>query len=188
MKKWLRILLIADFFMLLAAGMLLPIYALFVEKIGGDILAASGSWAIFTFTSGFLIWLFGKWEDKVKHLEKMVFGGYLFRCIGFLGFFFVANKYHLFGIQAILGIGIAASLPAYDSLYSKLLSKGKFASEWGTWEGMSMMVAALAAVIGGIVANYLGFKILFLIMFASSLLGLLISTTLFSKAFKAVAK
>lgn len=188
MKKWLRILLFADFFMLLAMGMLTPIYAIFVERIGGDILAASGAWAIFTFTSGFFIWVFGKWEDRIKHLEKMIFLGYLLRCIAFLGYFFVANKYHLFGIQTLLGIGIALSLPAYDSLYSRLLTKGKSASEWGTWEGMNMMVAALAAIIGGLVANYFGFKILFLVMFASSLIGLLISITLLSKAFEVVAK
>lgn len=188
MKKWLRILLFSDFFILLAAGMLTPIYAIFVEEIGGDILAASGAWALFTFTSGFLIWLFGKWEDKTKHLEKMVFWGYLIRCIAFLGYFFVANKYQLFGIQILLGIGMATSLPAYDSLYSKLLSKGKYASEWGTWEGVNLMAAAAAAIIGGVIANFFGFKILFLVMFASGLIGLIISSTLLSGKFRDAIK
>jgi len=188
MKKWLKILLVADAFMYLAAGMFEPIYAIFVEKIGGDILTASGAWAAFTFTSGFLIWLFGKWEDRVKHLEKMIFLGYALRSCAFLGYFFVANKFHLFAVQILLGIGLATSLPAYDALYSKLLSKGRFASEWGAWEGVYMMVSAAAAITGGAIANFFGFKALFLVMFASSLVGLFASTSLFSKGFRKSVK
>lgn len=181
MRKGLKILLFADFFMLLAFGMITPIYAIFVEEIGGDILSASGAWAIFALTSGFLIWLFGKWEDRVKHLEKMVFLGYLLRCLGFLGYFFVVNKYHLFGVQILLGMSLAMSTPAYDSLYSKFLSKGKFASEWGAWEAMNMIVGGVAALFGGIIANYFGFKTLFIIMFLNGIVGVLISSVLLSK-------
>ncbi|MBW2963362.1 MFS transporter [Candidatus Woesearchaeota archaeon] len=181
MKKWLKVLLAADFFLLLSMGMIIPIYAIFVEKIGGDVLAASGAWAVFTFTSGILIWLFGLWGDKVKHLEKMIFFGYLIRSFAFLGYFFVSNQYHLFFVQTVLGVGVAASLPAYDGLYSRMLSKGKFASEWGTWEGMNLIVAAIAAIIGGTIAKYLGFKTLFIIMFVSGLIGALISLFLMSK-------
>lgn len=184
MKKWLKVLLLADFFMMFAIGMLTPIYAIFVKEIGGDILAASGAWAIFTFTCGILIFIIGRWEDRVQHLEKMVFLGYMLRCFTFIGYFFVANKFHLFGVQVLLGIGAAMTLPAYDSLYSKLLSKGHYASEWGAWEGMDKIVAGVAAIVGGLIASYFGFRVLFLVMFFSSLVGLFISAKLFSKGFK----
>jgi MFS family permease len=187
-NKVLRILLFADFFMLLAMGMLTPIYAIFVEEIGGDILSASGAWAIFTLTSGVLILLIGKWEDKQKQkgipYKRFIFFGYLIRSIAFLSYFFVADKYQLFLVQVLLGIGVATTVPAFDSLYSRFLSKGRFASEWGAWEGMNMIVAAIAAVIGGFIAAFLGFKVLFLIMFAASLVGLAISTRLPSKKIK----
>jgi MFS family permease len=189
MKKWLKILLFADFFMILAMGMLTPIYAIFVEEIGGDILSASSAWAIFTLTSGILIFLMGRWEDKQRKkgisFKRFIFFGYLIRSIAFLSYFFVADKYQLFLVQILLGIGVATTVPAYDSLYSRFLSKGRFATEWGAWEGMNMIVAALAAITGGIIATYFGFKTLFLIMFAASLIGLAISTRLPSKKIKA---
>jgi len=47
MKRGLRFLLIADAWVNLALGMIGPIYAIFVEQIGGDILDAS--WAYFTY-------------------------------------------------------------------------------------------------------------------------------------------
>jgi predicted MFS family arabinose efflux permease len=185
MKKWLRYLLIADFFMLLAMWMLTPIYAIFVEEIGGDILAASSAWALFSLTSGVLIYFSGKWQDGLKKRgithNKFISLGYLIRCIAFLGYFFVADKFQLFAVQVLLGIGVAASVPAFDSLYSKLLTKGRYASEWGAWEGMNMIVASIGAVIGGVVASYFGFKALFLVMFASSLIGFIISRGLPSK-------
>jgi MFS family permease len=182
MMKWLKVLLLADFFMILAMGMLTPIYAIFVEEIGGDILSASGAWAMFTFTAGLLIWLLARYQDKARQHgvphKRFISLGYLIRCLAFLGYFFVADKFQLFAVQALLGIGVATSVPAYDSLYSRLLSKGRYASEWGAWEGMNLIVAAIAAVIGGFVANYFGFKTLFLAMFVLSVVGLVISTSL----------
>ena len=47
MRRGLKILLLADGTANLALGMIGPIYALFVEKIGGDILDAG--WAYFAF-------------------------------------------------------------------------------------------------------------------------------------------
>ncbi len=181
MKKGLRILLAVDFFMLLGISMITPIYAFFVEQIGGDILAASGSWAVFAFTSGILMYLIGKWEDKKKHYAKMLFAAYMLRTFTFLGYLFVQNTLHLFGVQIMLGLSFAVSSPSYDALYSKYLDKGKYATEWGLWEGMNMVVTALAALIGGAIATYFGFKTLFIMMFASGVIGTIISSFLISK-------
>ena len=70
MKKWLKVLLVADFFMLVGTGMFAPIYAVFVQKIGGDMLDAGWAWACFALTSGVLMYLIGCWEDKTKHQAK----------------------------------------------------------------------------------------------------------------------
>lgn len=49
MKKQIKILLFTDGLVLVAAAMLAPIYAIFVEKIGGDLLDASLAGAIYIF-------------------------------------------------------------------------------------------------------------------------------------------
>jgi len=186
MRKWLKILLAADFFLILGFGMITPIYAIFVEQIGGNILDASGAWAIFSFTSGILMYLIGKWEDKDKHYAKMLFIGYILRGVAFLGYFFVQNTYHLFGVQLILGLAGAVAIPSYDALYSKFLEKGKFAEEWSLWEGMNMIVGAVAALIGGAIASFFGFKILFLLMFLSAIIGAAIASILMAKEARTV--
>jgi MFS family permease len=83
----------------------------------------------------------------------------------------------------LLGIGVATSIPAYDALYSRFLSKGQKATEWGAWEGVKMIAAAIAALVGGFLATYYGFKILFLVMFLLSVIGVILSKRFPSKKF-----
>jgi MFS family permease len=101
--------------------------------------------------------------------------GYGLKCVGFLGYLFVSNPFELFIAQIILGIGTAIGIPAYDSLYSKWLDRGKYASEWALWEAMDYIISAIAAITGGILVYLYGFQILFVGMFIFSLFGLSIS-------------
>ena len=84
----------------------------------------------------------------------------------------------LFAVQLVLGIGTAVGLPAFDAMYTKNLDKGKYASEWGAWESMNYITAALAASLGGVIAALFGFTVLFAMMalfaLASLFMGILL--------------
>ncbi|NCO11169.1 hypothetical protein CO038_00345 [Candidatus Pacearchaeota archaeon CG_4_9_14_0_2_um_filter_39_13] len=179
MKKGLKFLLVADSLATLALGMLGPIYAIFVEQIGGDILDASWAFFAFTLTSGVVIYIIGKWEDKIKHKEKLISSGYFLVALGCLGYILVYNQISLLGVQVILGFAIALLSPAYDSLYSHYVRKKEEASDWGSWEAMGYIVSAFAALIGGYIASQLGFKALFFVMFLFALFGAFASLSLF---------
>ena len=178
MKKALRILLAADGFVIFAVGLLAPIYAIFVENIGGDILDAGIAYSIYLFVMGFFIFFISRWENHSKYKEKLLAFSYLLFCLGAIGYFLVSNKYHLFAVQVIIGMAEAFNSPVYDGLYSKFLDKGKFITEWGLYASMSSFVNAFAAILGAWLAFEFGFKILFIIMFLFSFIGLLISLKL----------
>ncbi len=178
MRRELKILLLAASLFLLAGGLFGPVYAVFVEEIGGNLLIAGSAYGLFSIITGVLIFLISRWEDHIKYQEKLVIVGYLMSSLGYLGLIFVRAPIHLFIIESIFGIGTAVQTPAYDGLYSKHLDRGKFASEWGLWESMYYIVTAIAATIGGFLANTYGFKVLFLIMFVLSILGLFVSLLL----------
>ncbi|MFC1723387.1 MFS transporter [Nanoarchaeota archaeon] len=175
MKKELHILLLSAGLFMLAGGLFGPIYAVFVEDIGGDLLTAGMAYGAFAIAAGVLILFISKWEDRVKHKEKLLVLGYGMSCVGFLGYLFIDKPWHLFLVQIVFGIGEAVSAPAFDALYSKNVQKGKVASQWGAWEGMDYMIGGVSAVIGGGFASLYGFKSLFGIMFILSLAGLLVS-------------
>ncbi|MBT3582277.1 MFS transporter [Candidatus Woesearchaeota archaeon] len=182
MKKQLKILLAADSFFVLAAGLFGPIYAVYVQQIGGDLLTAGGAYSAFAFTSGILIYLIGKWEDHVKHLDKLLIASYALSCFGFVGYLLIQRPLHLFAVQIVFGIAGAINKPAYDALYSKYLAKTKAASQWGAWEGMVWISSAIGAVVGGYIAQIYGFRTLFTIMLGISIIGLIAVSFLVKKS------
>ena len=178
MNKELKILLLSSVLFTLAGGMFGPIYAIFVEGIGGDLLTAGAAYSIFAIVSGILIFFISRWEDHVKKQEILVVCGYALNCIGFFGYLITKNPLDLFIVQIIFGAGCAIKSPAYDGLYSKHLEKGKFVSEWGLWESIYMITTGLAAIAGGIIGNFYGFRMLFIIMLFSSIIGFIVSIDL----------
>lgn len=181
MQRELKILLSTSGLTILAAGLLGPIYAVFVQEIGGDLLTAGTAYSVFAIAAGVLIFFVSRWEDHVKHKEKLVVLGYFLASFGFAGYLFVRSPLELFFVQALLGISRAVGNPAYDGLYSKHLDKGKFASEWGIWESMNYVVLGIAAALGGLIASQFGFRALFCAMLGLSVVALAISLLLLAK-------
>jgi len=181
MKNKLKILLLSSFFINLSAGFFGPLYAVFVEQIGGNLLTAGSAYAAFSIVAGVLIFFIGKWEDKIKHQEKLLIASRFLAIVGFIGYLTIRNPLDLFMVQIIFGISTAIGTPAFDSLYSKNLQKGKFASQWGTWESMYAITVGIAAIIGGLIAQTYGFKALFIVMLIISILSFISSLFLIKK-------
>lgn len=164
MRRPTRILLTTQMIAVGAAGMLTPIYAIYVQKIGGDIIEAAGAWTIFSIVSGVLTILFGRLTDKVREPEYFIVAGFFVAAAGYFGYTLVQNPLHLFIVQIVLGVSVALMTPAHDALYTEHLDGGRFASEWGFWEGMWNITEAVTAFIGGLIVASFGFKILFIAM------------------------
>lgn len=160
----LRILLITNGFILIANAMLGPIYAIFVERIGGNLLDASMTVAIFALAAGIASLVSGRYSDKVKENELIVVWGYTLIGCGYLLYMFVDSVLFLFLVMAILGIGEAIYSPAFDSLYTKHIDHHKAGLEWGAWETMNYFIYGLGAAFGGILVSFFGFGLLFFIM------------------------
>jgi len=177
--KWkAKYLLISESLYEFAAGLFGPIYAIFVEKIGGDILTAGWAWAIFSIVTGITLYLMGRFEDRLRKDEWVVVIGFSLASLGILGYLFVSKPWHLFVVQAFLGFGWAFGTPALDATYSKNLEKKKMDSQWGVWEASIHIVDGISAFVGGAITFVFGFKALFLIMFLISLAAIVIASTL----------
>lgn len=180
MHRVLKVLISSSIFFNFAAGMFGPIFAIFVQRIGGDVLIASSSWAIYTAAVGILILVFGRFEDKLNKRKVFVTGRAL-NVVAISGYFFVQSPLHLFVVQGILGIAIAMMNPTFEALYSRGIRRGHEAFEWSVWEGSINLVIAGAAVLGGIIVTLFGFKTLFAIMTVVSFLSFIASTFLLKK-------
>jgi predicted MFS family arabinose efflux permease len=162
----LRILLSTNALILLAAAMLGPIYAIFVERIGGDLMDASLAGGIFALVAGIVTLISGKYTDRIKEQEIVVIVGYLIIGCGFMVYSVVNSIAGLFLVQAIIGIGEAIYSPAFDAVYSKHLSVSKSGAQWGAWESMNYFTSSAGAILGGIIVTVFGFNALFFLMTA----------------------
>lgn len=160
----LRILLSTNAIILLSGAMLGPIYALFVEDVGGDLLDASIAGGLFAVAAGIVVFLFGRWSDQVKESELIIVAGYLIVALGFLLLVFVTEVWMLFVVQVIIGFGEAVYSPAFDAVYSKHLTKKSAGAQWGAWESMNYFITAIGAILGGLIVTEFGFVPLFVIM------------------------
>ena len=149
---------------LMAGAMLGPIYALFVEDIGGDLMDASIAGSIFALVAGITTLVSGRYSDKMRENELIVVLGYVIMGIGFLSYAWVASIVMLFVVQAIVGLGEAIYAPAFDAVYSKHLDGRKSGAQWGAWEAMNYFTTAVGAVVGGGIVTLFGFQVLFVVM------------------------
>lgn len=144
--------------------MLGPIYALFVDEIGGGILEAGITMSAFALAGAITTMISGYYADKIRENELIMVLGYALMGFGFLMFNFANSIWFLIIIQLMLGVGEAIYSPAYNAIYSKHLTQGNAGKEWGLWQVIDYLTYAAGAAIGGYIASTLGFNVLFTVM------------------------
>ncbi len=159
-----RVLISLNTILTFSIGMFAPFYAVFVAKIGGGAFLAGVSWACFSIMSGVLILVLSKWESRVKRRHVLLATGYLIRSVVFLSYAFMDSIQQLLITQVLWGVAAALGTPAFDALYSSNVSGENAILEWGDWEGIAAIATGLAALVGGLLIQVAGFKVLFLFM------------------------
>lgn len=145
-------------------GMLAPIFALFAERVGGDILDISWAWATYLILAGFLYIVIGKATDIYGNKEKTMVVGYALNALFTFGYLLVSAPWHLFVIQAGLGVAAAMASPTWDALYARHEEEKHSGFKWGLAGGTAQIITGIAIVIGGYIVNYWSFTTLFVII------------------------
>ncbi len=184
MVRILRILSLSSWLSWFGTASLGPIYAIFVERIGGNILDAGAAWAVFSIVMGLLMMGIGRIEDRRFDRRKILTLGYSIITLATLGYLFVRNPYQLLGIQALLGIGTALYYPTWDTLFSHAIEKDRESTEWALQEGGYQISGGIAALVGSFIAGIYGFQALFITMASIQATSVIASLFLFSKKYK----
>jgi predicted MFS family arabinose efflux permease len=169
LNKSLRILIMVNTGMVFVLGLFAPFYAIFIQRIGGDIAFAGFSWAVFSILSGVLILFFAKWELRVKEQELLLGLGYLIRAFVFLSYAFMDNLSQLILTQVLWGVAAALGTPAFDAVYQAHTNKEDSIVQWGGWEGIAAIATGVAALVGGTLIQTFGYEAVFLGMSGLSL-------------------
>ena len=147
-----------------AANFLGPLYAVFVERLHGDVLSISISWSIFLFSATFFGFLIARYGDKVEHKKKLLIAGYVIRAVVWILFIFVTNMWQLIILQIILGLGEAIGTPGFSAYFAEHLVDGEQVREYADWNIIGNLTTAVSTVMGGIVVHFAGFHVMFYLM------------------------
>ncbi len=154
-------------------GIIVPIYAVFVQKIGGDILEASGAVATFYVVCGLTTLFVHRLKWSQKNRVKLMTWGWFLWVVGIATYFLISNIATLFLAQVLTALGNAVADPAFDAELEDNTTEETASYEWGQFEALKDIFQGVAAFIGGIVAGVFGFRTLIMIMVATATISFL---------------
>ena len=164
LSKLSRILIFASSLWYFGEGLFGPLFAVYAEKIGGDILDISWAWAAYLMVTGICYILFGNLVNKTKYKKQVMIAGYALNAVFTFAYLFVYNTKTLLLVQVGLGIAEAMSTPIWDSLFASNLEDTENTFHWGLASGHPHVISGIAIAIGGLIANYFSFNTLFIFM------------------------
>jgi MFS family permease len=163
MNRYIKVLLTGSYLWYFGAGLFGPLYALFAQDIGGDILDLTAAYSLYLISTGLLSICVGRLSDSHSRYRLMM-AGYAINAMATFGYLLVDTPNKLFVIQALLGVAAAFATPTWDSLFAIHIDRKRIGEEWGYCDGGPNIVSGVALLAGGLVAASLGFATLFILM------------------------
>jgi MFS family permease len=179
MTRFSKTLLYTDLLMTTSLGLFLPFLAVIIlhDVLDATILQVGYAIAFYAIAKAIAQLIVTRYvgEDlELKRQIKVLTIGSILITIVPIGYMFISDMKYVYVLQAVWGIGEALLAPAWFSLFNKSLTQGKEGKAWAWRETLALFVAAIAAIVGGAIAQYENYRLIFggaaLLMAASSFL------------------
>lgn len=171
--RWLTI---SDFILASSYGLIAPIFAIFASDYikGGNVQIAGVAMTIFLLTKSLAQIPAASIIDKIKGEKDdfwvLIIGSILTAIIP-LFYILTRTPAQLFLIQFINGIVTAATFPSWMAIFTRHIDKNKEGMEWGIYFTLTDLSSAITGAVGGTLALYFGFNIVFIGVSVISLIG-----------------
>ena len=159
-----KILLWSSNIWIFADGLLGPLFAVFAQRIGGDIFEITWAWAIFLVTTGVISIFVGKISDSVVSKETLITLGYALTSLFTFSYLLVETPLHLLLVQAGLGFALALCNAPWYALYDEHSDDERNGYTWGLTDGWGKILSGIAIVLGGFIVSVFSFEALFITM------------------------
>ena len=171
-----RFLIISDVVLAGAAGLLGPIFALFIEDFiqGGNAAVAGVAAGVYLFTKSILQIPIANFIDKIRGEKDDFWLMFIFTIlIAFIPLFYlvISTPFQLYIVQFALGFFTAFTFPSYMAIFTRHIDKEKEGTEWGVYFTFTDLIGAALAIVGGYVATTQGFPTLIVAVVVVSFVG-----------------
>lgn len=162
-----------------ADGLFGPLFAVFAQQIGGNVLDIAWAWGLYLVVTGVCVILVGNLSDRVPKLP-ILFAGYLLTAVFSFSYLLVDSTLDLLIVQAGLGFALALSNPTYFALLGRHSKASTHdGSLWGWADGRDKIATGLAVLVGGAIVSVTSFQTLFVIIGSLQLIATLYLAKLF---------
>src|SRR4030043_949000 len=174
MNRTLGLLIVSDIFVLTGFGLVAPILAIFINDnlVGGSIFSAGLASTIFLLTHS-LVQIFFSYKFKPKDRLWMLRLGTLIIALVPLGYILSTHIYHIYAVEFVYGIGAAFAYPAWSSLFTAHLEKGKRGFQYSVYSSSVGIGTAITAGVGAWLAEKTSFQLVFILTGIIAVAGLL---------------
>jgi len=174
-----RFLIISDTVLIGAAGLLGPVFALFIEDfiIGGSAAVAGLAAGIYLFTKSILQIPIANLIDKIRGEKDdfwIMFIFTIFIAIIPLAYLFINTPIQLYIVQFILGAFTAFTFPTFMAIFTRHIDREREGTEWGIYFTLTDLTSAALSAVGGYIAATQGFSFLIVVVVIVSLFGALL--------------
>lgn len=160
----LKILLYAYATSTFSLGIVEPVYAFFVQKLGGGILETAWSIALFSIVTGIVTIGIYKTSWSHRYRKEFLVWGWFVWLISLLMYCCMTTVPLLFVSQVLGAFGSALSTAAFDAEYAEIADNQLTA--WALFEGYTSIASGVASLGAGIVVYHYGLQILMISMAA----------------------
>lgn len=158
---------ISESFLWAAWNFVTPIFAIFATQniAGGQIQIAASAYSVHLIFRVIVELIVSRMVAGKSDRRLLIYAitGIAITSIAYIGFAMSSTLIHLFVFYAIAGIGFGISSPAKGTLFAEHLDKDKASVEWGLADATAFIAIALAAALGGFIAEMYGFHLLFIL-------------------------
>ena len=173
-----RFLILSDLILTGAAGLLGPIFAIFIEDFieGGNAAVAGVSAGVYLFSKSLLQIPIAHLIDRIQGEKDDFWFMFLFTVLIAMTpilYLFISTPLELYLVQFFLGLCTAFTFPTFMAIFTRHIDKHMEGTEWGVYFTVTDISSAGMALVGGYIAVSSGFPILITILTILSLFGAL---------------
>lgn len=183
-NKIILVIIISQFALTTAFGLLAPIFAVFVtQKIVGGTVAAVGFvismyWIIKSVLQLFVARFIDRNHGEIDDFYFFVAGGMLNAVVVSL-YYFATEMWQIYALHALIAVADAMLVPPFYAIFTRHIDSGQEGFEWSLYSSFSLGAGmAIGGALGGVLATVVGFRAVFplvgfLTLLSSSMLLLL---------------
>lgn len=177
-NKVIKLIVVVDFFYNAAFSSFAPVFAIFItgQIAGGSASVAGFAASVYWIVKSIVQLPIARFLDKTDGERDdfwAMFIGYFLSGLVPIGYIFATEPWHVYLLQAFLGLVMAFVVPAWYAIFTRHVDKWRISFEWSLESVFAVGLAtAGATALGGYIVDHYGFKLLFL---AAGLLAMSVS-------------